>query len=121
SRATVWAFAIAAVYVVAMLVFNVRTVLQLDQELAFSGRYLLPVLPIVYAFALAAGLASWRSLPVGVRRVAGVPLAVVVLVVLVLYSTPVAFFANARDPSWYSDVALRVLPDWLTGSSGGGA
>jgi hypothetical protein len=121
SRAVVWAFAVAAVYVVAMFVFNVRTVLQLDQELAFSGRYLVPVLPIVYAFALAAGLVAWRSLPDGLRRVAVVPLAVVVLVVLVLYSAPVAFFANARDPSWYTDVALRVLPGWLTGSSGGGA
>jgi len=102
-----------------MFVFNLQTFLRLDNDFAFSGRYLLPVLPLIYAIAIVAALAFWRSLPSGWRRVVVVPVVVVVLVVLVLYSAPVAFFTYARDPSWYTDTALRLLPHWLTGAGSG--
>ena len=121
TRTFVWGFAVAGVYVVAMFVFNLQTFLRLDNDYAFSGRYLLPVLPIIYAFAIVSAMAFWRSLPVGWRRVAVLPVLLVVLVVLVTYSAPVAFFAYARDPSWYTDTALRLLPHWLTGWTGAGA
>ncbi len=115
SRAFVWGFAVAGVYVVAMFVFNLQTFMRLDDDYAFSGRYLLPVLPIVYAFAILAALAFWRSLSDGWRTALVVPVIALVAVVLVTYSAPVAFFAYARDPSWYTDTALQLLPHWLTG------
>ncbi|GAA1494804.1 phospholipid carrier-dependent glycosyltransferase [Curtobacterium herbarum] len=119
TRGFVWAVAVAGVYVAAMFVFNLQTFLRLDNDFAFSGRYLLPVLPLIYAVAIVAAIAFWRSLPSGWRQVAVVPVVVVVLVVLVLYSAPVAFFTYARDPSWYTDTALRLLPHWLTGAGSG--
>jgi hypothetical protein len=118
TRAFVWGFAVAGVYVVAMFVFNLQTYLRLDNDYAFSGRYLLPVLPIIYAFTIVSAMAFWRSLPVGWRRVAIIPVLLVMLVVLVFYSAPVAFFAYARDPSWYTGTALHLLPHWLTGATG---
>lgn len=117
TRAFVWGFAVAGTYVAAMFLFNVQTFLRLDADYAFSGRYLLPVLPIIYAFAIVAALAFWRSLPDGWRAVLVVPVLLLIVAVVVTYCAPVAFFTYARDPSWYTDTALRVLPHWLTGST----
>jgi hypothetical protein len=117
TRAMVWGMVVAGSYVVAMFLFNLRTFLRLDNEYAFSGRYLIPVLPLIFAFAVLAAVALWRTLPAGWRRTAAVPAVVLAVVVLVTYAGPVAFFTYARGESWYTPMALHLLPGFLTGVS----
>ncbi|NII42207.1 hypothetical protein E9228_002865 [Curtobacterium flaccumfaciens] len=117
TRALVWGMVVAGSYVVAMFLFNLRTFLRLDNEYAFSGRYLLPVLPLVFAFMVLAGVALWRMLPVGWRRALIVPGVLLAAAVFVTYLGPVAFFTYARGESWYTPIALHLLPSFLTGVS----
>lgn len=115
TRAFVWGMIVAGAYVVAMFFFNLRTFLQLDNEYAFSGRYLIPVLPLIYLFAVLGALVLWRMLPRGWRSVLVIPVVLVGLVVVVTYAGPVAFFSYARDASWYTPIGLHILPAFLTG------
>jgi hypothetical protein len=62
-------------------------------------------------------VALWRTLPAGWRRTAAVPAVVLAVVVLVTYAGPVAFFTYARGESWYTPMALHLLPGFLTGVS----
>jgi len=115
TRALVWAVTVAGVYTVAMFVFNLRTLLTLDNEYAFSGRYMLPVLPLVYALLIVAALGAWRRLRNRWRTVLVVPVLLLGLVVVLLFSTPFAFFTYANSPDWYTNSALDLLPHWMTG------
>ncbi|WP_253206222.1 phospholipid carrier-dependent glycosyltransferase [Curtobacterium aetherium] len=118
SRTAAWGTIVTVVYIGATFVFNLRTLLQLDDEYAFSGRYVLPVVPILYALLIAAAVAAWRRLPDWVRAGAVVPALVAVAVLLLVFSAPTAFFEYARTPNWYTDTALDHLPRWLTGYTG---
>ncbi|MDT0211843.1 hypothetical protein [Curtobacterium sp. BRD11] len=115
TRASVWGLFVAGSYVVAMFFFNLRTFIRLDNEYAFSGRYLLPVLPLIYVFAIIAGVALWRTLPHWWRRVLVVPAVLLGVLTLVTYAGPIAFFTYARGEGWYTPIALHLLPSFLTG------
>jgi hypothetical protein len=117
SRAFVWGLLVAGTYVVAMFAFNLRTFIRLDNEYAFSGRYLIPVLPLIYLFAVLSGIAVWRMLPVGWRRALVVPAVLLGAFVLITYAGPVAFFRYADQPSWYTPIGLHLLPGFLTGGA----
>jgi hypothetical protein len=118
SRMFAWGTIVTAAYIGATFVFNFRTLLQLDDEYAFSGRYVLPVVPILYALLITAVVQLWRRLPEWIRAGAVVPALVVVAVLVLVFSAPTAFFEYARSPNWYTDTALDLLPRWLTGYTG---
>ncbi|MBP1302414.1 hypothetical protein [Curtobacterium sp. 1310] len=115
TRSFVWGTVVAATYVAATFFFNLRTFLRLDNQYAFAGRYVLPVYPLLVVFAIVSLLALWRTLPEGWRRALVVPVAVVAVLVVATYAGPFAFAAYAQDPGWYTPLAQRVLPHFLTG------
>ncbi|PYY50068.1 hypothetical protein [Curtobacterium sp. MCBD17_023] len=115
TRAFVWGTVVTSTYLVAMFFFNLRTFLRLDNQYAFAGRYILPVYPLLVAFAIVSVIALWRTLPPGWRRALALPAVVIAVVVAATYAGPFAFAAYAHDPSWYTPLAQRVLPHFLTG------
>ncbi|OII38486.1 hypothetical protein BIU98_13680 [Curtobacterium sp. MMLR14_010] len=117
TRAFVWGMVVAGSYVVAMFFFNLRTFIRLDNEYAFSGRYLIPVLPLIYAFAVIGAIAMWGRITPGWRRVLVVPAVLLGLFVLVTYAGPVAFFTYAHGDAWFTPFAMRFLPTFLTGAA----
>lgn len=113
--ALAWCAAVAGTYVFAVLCFNAATMVNLGQTYAFSGRYLLPAMPLAVAVVLV-GVHSWlRRLPRRARVVLTVVVGVVLAALFVLYNPVSAFFPSARSAAWYSGWALEVLPHWLTG------
>ncbi|WP_250895213.1 hypothetical protein [Curtobacterium flaccumfaciens] len=110
-----WLAAVPVAYTVAVLCFNAATAVNLRQDFAFSGRYLLPVLPMIAAVVLL-GLASWiRRLHGRAATVAWIVVIVVGVVLFVFYNPISAFFPYANSAAWYSSWARDVLPQWLTG------
>ncbi|ROP58557.1 hypothetical protein [Curtobacterium sp. PhB115] len=115
--ALVWCAAVAGSYVFAVLCFNAATMVNLGESYAFSGRYLLPAMPLAAAVVLL-GIRSWlHRLGPRARVVATVSVGVVLLVLFLLYDPVSAFFPYARSAAWYSDWALHGLPGWLTGAA----
>lgn len=110
-----WLATVPVAYTVAVLCFNAATAVNLRQDFAFSGRYLLPVLPMFAAVVLL-GLASWlRRLRGRSAVVAWVVVIAVGVFLFALYNPVSAFFPYADSAAWYSSWARDVLPGWLTG------
>ncbi|PZF59529.1 hypothetical protein DEJ23_00295 [Curtobacterium sp. MCSS17_008] len=110
-----WLVAVPVAYTLAVLCFNAATAVNLRQEFAFSGRYLLPVLPMIAAVVLL-GVTSWLYRLQGrAATTAWVVVAVVGVVLFALYNPVSAFFPYASSPAWYSGWAQGVLPHWVTG------
>ncbi|MFJ4220976.1 hypothetical protein [Curtobacterium luteum] len=110
-----WLATVPVAYTIAVLCFNAATVVNLRQEFAFSGRYLLPVLPMAAAVVLL-GVDSWLGRLRGRAASAGwVTVVVVGLALFALYNPVSAFFPYATSSAWYSGWAQGVLPHWLTG------
>ncbi|ROS46241.1 hypothetical protein [Curtobacterium sp. PhB78] len=118
SAGTWWLAIVPLAYTVAVLCFNAATAVNLRQEYAFSGRYLLPVLPMAAAVILL-GVRSWlRQLHGRVAAIAWTVVIVVGVALFVLYNPISAFFPYADSSAWYSGWARATLPRWLTGVEG---
>jgi hypothetical protein len=115
SAATWWLAVVPVAYTLAVLCFNAATTVNLRQEFAFSGRYLLPVLPMIVAVVLL-GVAAWlRRLQGRAATAAWIVVVAVGVALFALYNPISAFFPYASSPAWYSGWAQDVLPHWLTG------
>ncbi|MBT1672856.1 hypothetical protein [Curtobacterium flaccumfaciens] len=113
--ALTWCAAVAATYTFAVLCFNAATMVNLGESYAFSGRYLLPAMPLAVVVVLV-GVRTWlRRLRPRTRSVATAVVGVVLAALFVLYNPLSAFFPYAHSAAWYSDWGLDVLPRWLTG------
>ncbi|WIE73715.1 hypothetical protein [Curtobacterium sp. MCJR17_020] len=115
SASMCWLATVPIAYTVAVLCFNAATAVNLRQDFAFSGRYLLPVMPMIVAVILLA-VSSWlRGLRGRGATIAWVATIAVGVVLFAFYNPISAFFPYADSAAWYSSWARAVLPHWLTG------
>jgi hypothetical protein len=91
---------ITVVYVASLLYVNYSDYLKYDAFLAINGRYLIPILPFVFAF-MASAYGIFISKAPASRRVRIKVGLVAVLLVLTLQGGGILTYAVRSDPNWY--------------------
>lgn len=104
--------AVSAVYVVGTYLLNLNTYLRYEQYFAHQGRYLLVVLPILYALLVRLAWNNWLAIPGLAGRILRPSLVVVGALAFVVHTALVAFAPYTGAQFWFSDYG-EALRDWL--------
>lgn len=89
-------------YIVILFMFNLRTLIRLGQPYALQGRYLLPILPILYYMVIKILLSASSTLEGGKRVLYGVTLTALVITNLYMHF-PLLVFYRGTEAKWYTE------------------
>ena len=96
----------AASYAGVMYIFNLQTWLTYGQPYAFQGRYLFPVMPFVYYFAIKLLILTYHALHRKLRQ--GFVMVALVVVMLSIYThLPLLVFYRGTEAKWYSQPTIN--------------
>lgn len=101
NRAVLFVGILVITYIALLYMFNLRTLLNYGERIAFQGRYLLPILGFVYYFAGSTLINASRSLPVKWRS-SYLYVCLAAISVAALMHFPPLLFYQGTDSSWYS-------------------
>jgi hypothetical protein len=105
-----WFLAIvAAAYLVGTYLFNLHTYLSVEQYYAFSGRYLLAIVPFAYAAIIRVVVTNWRRLSPRGKLVVGIPLIPITIVTALINSCVIAFLTFGRGVGWFAPWLVPFL------------
>jgi hypothetical protein len=109
SGPVVFVAAIAGAYVLGTYAFNVTTYLRYEQYFAHQGRYLLPVLPVVYALVIWLAVGAMRRLHGRARPAVLIPLGAAVGAAVVLHTHVIAFAMHVHSRGWFSPIGNALI------------
>ncbi|HEY4268837.1 MAG TPA: glycosyltransferase family 39 protein [Galbitalea sp.] len=100
---------ISAAYLVGIYAFNLHTYLSVEKYYAFSGRYILAIMPFAYAAVIRIVVTNWRRVRGAWRPWIGIPLIVVTTVTALVNSTVIAFLTFGRGAGWFEPWVVPLL------------
>ncbi|HEX5797335.1 MAG TPA: hypothetical protein VFX86_03005 [Candidatus Saccharimonadales bacterium] len=107
SRPAWYALVIGGSYVLLLFLFNMNTYISMGKKFAFQGRYLLPVLGLVYFFFILIIVNTYRNRSAHGKKVFG-PVWIIILVLFFAIHFPPALLLQNTDASWSE---TYVLPE----------
>lgn len=101
----------AGTYALATYIFNVKTLFDFGQVLAYQGRYLLFSLAILFV-VISVVMARYIKSETGIWRKVMIPATLVVFLLWAFFYNPVvSFFMHVDNLAWYSEPTKQLLPD----------
>lgn len=98
--------AITFLYVAALYLFNLKTLLSYGDRFAYQGRYLLPVIGFIYFFAGFIIINTARNMSSRLKKIFLISWLVCILLMVIVHFPSLVFF-NGDNDTWYNDNFLK--------------